>query len=147
MFYLSGYLECHRDDYYRRLRDIGQSPTAWNSWIEFFLLAVEDQARDNADKARAIMDLYEHLKKRVIEVTRSRYAVPLLDQLFERPVFQGTHIKIGDNKGPSRQLVTNLLRRLREEGILTLVRGGRGRQGQVLALGALVNLCEGKTVI
>ncbi|NJD61736.1 MAG: Fic family protein [Deltaproteobacteria bacterium] len=147
MFYLSGYLAQHRDEYVRRLRDLGHSEIAWNAWIEFFLSAVEDQARENAEKARAIMDLYEHLKKRVIDVTRSRYAVPLLDQLFKRPVFQGTHLKIGDGKSPSRQLVTSLLRVLREEGVLTLMRGGRGRQGQVLALGALVNLCEGKTVI
>jgi Fic family protein len=147
MFYLSGYLECHRDDYYRRLRDIGRSKTAWNTWIEFFLSAVEDQARGNADKARAVMDLYDHLKKRVIDLTRSRFAVPLLDQLFERPVFQSAHIKIGGEKHPSRQLVAHLLRVLRDEGVLSVVRGGRGRQGQVLALGALVNLCEGKTVI
>ncbi len=39
------------------------------------------------------MELYERLKKQVIGLTHSQFAVPLLDQLFDRPVFQSTHLK------------------------------------------------------
>ncbi len=146
MFYLSGYLEQQRDEYVGLLRELGRSPEAWNKWIEFFLSALESQAKANAEKAKAILDLYGSLKDRVIEITRSRYAVPLLDQLFEKPIFQGTHINIGDGNGPSRQLISHLLRILIDDGILTVVRKGRGRRPQMLSLGALVNLCEGKTI-
>lgn len=146
MFYLSAYLERHRDEYIARLRALGQSPEAWNEWIAFFLRAIDEEARANADKARAIIDLYESLKKRVIDLTRSQYAVPLLDQIFERPLFQSTHIRFPGDHQPSRQAVAHLLRVLREDGILKVVRESRGRRAQILAFAELMNLCEGKQV-
>ncbi|MDP6824416.1 MAG: Fic/DOC family N-terminal domain-containing protein, partial [Dehalococcoidia bacterium] len=41
MFYLSAYLERHRDEYVDRLRAIGQNMESWNRWIAFFLGAVD----------------------------------------------------------------------------------------------------------
>ena len=146
MFYLSAYLEEHRDEYIERLRALGQQRDAWNRWISFFLGALDQQARVNADKARAIIDLYARLKERVIALTRSQYAVLLLDRIFERPYFQSTHLRLAGDRPPSRQAVSHLLRVLREDGILKVVREGRGRRAQVLAFAELVNLCEGKEV-
>src|SRR6266436_8268994 len=45
MFYLSEYLEHHRDEYVARLRALGNDPSTWNEWIEFFLQALDEQAR------------------------------------------------------------------------------------------------------
>jgi Fic family protein len=147
MFYLSAYLEEHRDQYIDRLRVLGQAPDGWNRWIAFFLTALDEQAGQNAATARAIMNLYEQLKAKVIELTHSQYAVPLLDQIFERPIFQSGHLLFPTDPKPSRQAVAHLLRTLREGQILTIVRKGSGRRGQVLALAELVNLCEGKKVL
>lgn len=147
MFYLSAYLESHRDKYIARLRTLGQSPDAWNQWIEFFLTALIEQAQENASKARAILDLYEDLKRRVLELTHSQYAVPMLDQLFQRPVFQSSHIQLPVTPKPSRQAIAKLLRVLRDAGILSVIREGRGRRAQGLALAELINLCEGRDVI
>lgn len=146
MFYLSAYLEEHRDEYIQRLRALGREGDAWNRWIAFFLRALDEQARANAIKARAIIDLYESLKKRVIALTHSQYAVPLLDWIFERPLFQSGHLGFGAERPPSRQAIAHLLRLLREDGILRVIREGRGRRAQVLALAELINLCEGKEV-
>jgi len=146
MFYLSAYLDEHRDEYIDRLRAIGHTSGAWNEWIAFFLRALDEQARLNAAKARAIMDLYASLKHRAISLTRSQFAVPLLDQLFERPLFQIKHLRF-DNPQPSRQAVSGLLRTLRDAEILKVVREGSGPRGQVLALAELVNLCEGKQAV
>ena len=52
-----------------------------------------------------------------------------------------------DKAMPSRPMVMNLLGRLWEAGILTVIREGRGRRPQVLALAELVNLCEGSKVV
>lgn len=147
MFYLSSYLESHRDEYIARLRALGQAPDNWNQWIEFFLSALIQQAQENASKARAILDLYEGLKTRVLELTHSQYAVPLLDQLFQRPVFQSSHVQLPVTPKPSRQAIANLLRILRDAGILKVIREGRGRRAQGLALPDLINLCEGREVI
>lgn len=142
MFYLSAYLDEHRDEYIDRLRAIGHSEDAWNDWIAFFLRALDEQAGLNATKARAIIDLYGSLKQRVISLSHSRFAVPLLDQLFERPLFQMSQLRF-DAPQPSRQAIANLLRILRDAGILKIAREGSGARGQVFAFADLVNLCEG----
>ncbi len=147
LFYLSAYLEEHRDRYVARLRALGTDEDAWNKWIEFFLTAMDEQARKNATTARAIIKLYESMKTRIIDLTHSQYAVLLLDQLFERPVFQSSHINFSGKVKPTRQSVSNLIRMMKEAGILKIVREGSGRRGQLLAFAELVNLCEGKKVI
>lgn len=146
MFYLSEYLEQHRDEYVSRLRALGGGQRSWNQWIEFFLRALDEQARKNAAKARAIMSCYTKLKQELIAVTHSQFAVPLLDQFFARPIFQSNSLRFSDPR-PSRQAISSYLRKLREAAILKVVREGGGRRGQVLALAVLVNLCEGKTTI
>jgi Fic family protein len=145
MFYLSVYLEAHREEYIEHLRELGQ-PRSWNRWIAFFLHALVEQAHANAAKARDIMSLYEMLKHQVIELTRSQYAVLLLDRLFEEPIFQSTHLAEHESM-PSKPMVMTLLKTLREAGILKVLREGSGRRAQVLAFAALINLCEGKEVI
>jgi Fic family protein len=144
-FYLSAWLEPRREEYVARLRAIGRQDEAWTAWVNFFLQGVAEQADANAEKARAILALYADLKARTLELTRSRFAVPLLDQLFARPIVQSRHLKFG-KKPPSAPVVVNLLRTLREAGILTVVREGAGRRGTVYALKDLLNLCEGKKV-
>lgn len=144
MFYLSAYFEDHREEYVQRLRVLGKEPSAWNQWAEFFLRAVESEARANAAKARAIMDLYEAKKAEVLKLTHSQYAVPLLDRIFQQPIFQSGDISFSGDHAPSRQAIFQLLRTLRNHGILNVLREGRGRKAQVLAFPDLVNLCEGK---
>ncbi len=146
MFYLSSYLEEKRDVYMGALRQLGREEGSWDRWIEFFLTALIEQAADNSRKARQILDLYEGLKERVINLTHSQFAVPLLDRLFEKPLFQSSHLEGLPNR-PSKQAISTLLTRLKEAGILKVVRAGSGRRAQVLALAELVNLCEGRDAV
>jgi len=145
MFYLSEYLEANRDEYVNRLRALGQ-PGSWDDWIAFFLMALESQAELNSSKARAILDLYEKLKIQVIDATHSQFAVPLLDFLFERPIFN-MRVLTADKRSPSAPMVATLIKKLREKGILTVLREGSGRRAAVLALPSLINLCEGRDVL
>jgi Fic family protein len=146
MFYLSSWLEARRDAYIDHLRPLGVKPGAWNRWIEFFLTGLEEQARSNTDKARAMLELYERMKARVLSLTHSQYAVPLLDRMFERPVFLASHLKFGDQQ-PTRAAVANLLRALREGEVVKVLSAGRGRRAGVYAFAELINLCEGKKVV
>ncbi len=114
--------------------------------LEFFLTAPIEQAAEDSKKAGAILDLYERLQERVLDLTHSQFAVPLLDRLFERPVFQSSHLE-GLPNSPSKQAVATLLTRLKNANILKVVREGSGRPAQVLALAELVNLCEGRAVV
>ncbi|MBV9215487.1 MAG: Fic family protein [Acidobacteria bacterium] len=145
MFYLSAYLEQHRDSYIGGLRELSGDPTTWDHWIEFFLKALHEQAEKNAETARKIIQLYSELKERVLHLTHSQFAVPLLDKIFKRPIFQTKDVSFGANQ-PSRQAIQNLIRTLRDANVLKIVREGRGRRGQLLVLPELMNLCEGRKV-
>jgi Fic family protein len=143
-FYLSAYFESRRDEYISRLRDLGKAGS-WTGWSAFFIEGVAVQAEANTNKARAIQDLYERLKKQVLELTHSQFSVPLLDFIFERPIFRASDVARTKNM-PSAPMVSHLLGKLKGKGILTTVREGAGRRSQVLALAELINLCEGKKV-
>ncbi len=144
-FYLSAYFEARREEYIARLRELGQ-PNSWTRWCAYFLDGVAVQAEANTAKARAIQDLYERLKRRVLDLTHSQFAVPLLDFMFERPIFRGSDVSRLSHL-PSAPMVAVLLGKLKQSGILHTVREGAGRRSQVLALAELINLCEGRKVM
>lgn len=43
-------------------------------------------------------------------------------------------------------MVLNMLGKLKKAGILKVVREGKGRTAQILALAELINVCEGKEI-
>jgi hypothetical protein len=47
---------------------------------------------------------------------------------------------------PTGTAILTMLNKLKDDGMLKLVREGAGRRPQVLALAELINLCEGKKV-
>lgn len=143
-FYISDYLEGHRETYYQRLRALG--PTEhWNNWVEFFLTAIAVQGEANTARARAIMDLYDSLKRRVIETTHSQYAVPLLDFIFQHPVFASSQLLSQPNL-PSKTAISGMITKLKGAGVLHVVRDSRGRRSQILAQPDLISVCEGRPV-
>jgi Fic family protein len=146
MFYLSAWFERRRDEYVGRLRALGGDVEAWNAWCEFFLRGIQEQAVQNAQTARAIIDLYERLKNRSINLTHSRYAVPLLDFAFRQPVFKTPDLEFADHT-PSKPTVAGLLNALVDGKVLKVLRPGRGRRPTIYALAELINLCEGKQVV
>ena len=144
MLYISEYLETNRDKYVGLLRMLN-GPETWIAWIEFFLLAVTQQAQDNLIKARGILDLYQQMKDKFLELTHSQYAIPLLDCLFFKPII--TSAELMRSKGmPSKPMVMNLIKILKKQGILKLLREGSGRRPQILVLADLINISEGKKV-
>lgn len=143
-FYLSAFFETRRDEYIIRLRELGQ-PGSWTRWTSFFLTGVAVQAEANTSKARSIQDLYERLKKQVLDLTHSQYAVPLLDYMFERPIFRSSDVTKLEHM-PSVPMVASLLKTLRQNQVLHTVREGAGSRPHVLALAELINLCEGRKI-
>ncbi len=83
-YYISAYLESHRDEYYERLLAVSRDDD-WTGWCEFFLTAMIRQAEDNQAKAMAILDLYRAKKDWIAELTHSHHAIRALDRLFSRP--------------------------------------------------------------
>ncbi len=141
MFYISAYFEAHRDAYYDGLLAVSRDED-WTGWSRFFLEGVKVQAEDNLAKARAILDLYEDMKIRVAELTRSHYAVHALDWIFERPIFRS--IDFVNTAGIPEPTARRVLRVLRQNEVLSVVRSGGGRRSPILSFPDLLNTAEGK---
>jgi len=139
MFYISEYLETHRDEYYDSLKSISQTNT-WERWIDFFLKAIIEQAKINSIKAKAILSLYEQKKIRITEITHSQYAIKILDALFMYPIFKTSDfIKI--SKIPKAS-ATRFLRQLEEFKIISTLRKGGGRRAKVMIFNKLLKIVE-----
>ena len=145
VFYLSGYLEQHRATYIERLRGLNSDGEGWGAWIEFFLGGLIEQGHANVTIARKILDLYDRMKLKVMQATHSKFAVPLLDSFFERPMLTAREIETRPGM-PSKQMIMTLLAKLRQAGILRVVREQSGRRAGILAFAELINLCEGRDV-
>jgi Fic family protein len=147
MFYLSEYLEDHREEYYQRLKEISVEKD-WNGWIVFFLDAVSSQSSQNSRRVSAIMALYEEMKKLIFSVTRSKYTGQLLDALFAKPIFQTSDLAGQLNKEHSihEKTTMGLLRQLKASQILREMQPGSGSRAATLCFPRLLNLAEGRDV-
>jgi Fic family protein len=142
MFYLSEYLEAHRDEYYHRLGAVSNARD-WEGWIEFFLTAIIEQAKVNTRKARRILDLYGTKKTKVAELTRSQYAIKAVDALFASPVF--TSSLFIRRSGIPAASARRILRTLVEEKVLNELRSGVGNQPAYYVFGKLIAITEGSS--
>ena len=141
MFYISAYFEARRDAYYDGLLAVSRDDD-WTGWCRFFLQALQAQAEDNLARAQGILDLYENMKGRMVELTRSRHAIRLLDWIFERPIFRTSDLVAA--AGIPSTSARRFLNALVEEGVLTVLRNGQGRQSYVLLFPQLLEVAEGQ---
>jgi Fic family protein len=81
LLYLSAYIERNRDEYYNLLQRV-RTRGDWNSWLLYFLRGVAEISEEAIDRSRRLMDLREHLRKKV---AAHRNAARLLDELFKNP--------------------------------------------------------------
>jgi Fic family protein len=139
MFYLSGCLEAKRDQYYESLRKI-TSKGIWQKWIEFFLQSVIDQAKENTRKATRIQSLYDAMKQKVVEATRSQYALATLDTLFKRPIFKSADFT--ELSGTSKRTATTILSQLESKKIIIQMRKSVGRRPAVYGFTSLIDIVE-----
>lgn len=148
MFYLSEYLENHREEYYQRLKGISVEGD-WDGWIAFFLRATAHQAAQNGRRVSAIKSLYEEMKLAIQEATHSQYSVHLLDSIFSKPIFRTSDLaqKLSADYGIHEKTAPGLLRQLKEAGILRELQAGSGRRPATLCFPRLINLAEGRDVI
>lgn len=122
MFYISEYLEKHRDYYYDSLLWITKDNN-WEGWIEYFLKAVEAQSKLNTERVQKILDLYNIKKERIRNLTHSQYAINTLDFIFSYPVFTTTQF-IKYSKIPKPTAI-GILKSLSDGKVLNIIEKGR----------------------
>jgi Fic family protein len=142
-FYMSGYLEANREEYQERLRAVSRDG-AWTDWCAFFLEGIRQQAGENERKARAILELFNRIKTQIADMTHSQHAIRAVDFIFETPIFTAPTF-INHSTIP-KATAARILGILREQGLLSPIREGRGRQAGIYAFRELINIAEGMDV-
>jgi Fic family protein len=144
IFYISGYLEAHREEYYARLRAISREQD-WNGWIEYFLRAVAIEAKNCSDKVKQVLELYQKMKIKIPEVTRSKHSSQILDAIFHQPTFRSTDF-VRLTGIPSKTSSLHL-RWLKQSAIIEEFTPSRGASPTVWVFPQLLNITEGRQVI
>jgi Fic family protein len=136
-FYMSAYLESHRDEYYERLRALSRVEDV-QGWVGFFLRAVVAQAEEDGGKARRILALYDRMKARIPELTRSQFAIRALDVLFDHPIFSTPQFVA--RSGVPKGTAVRILGTLADGEILRVVRPGLRRRPAIYAFPELIQI-------
>lgn len=113
-------------------------------WCVFFLEALTEQAKENQKKAASILNLYEKERDRIMDLTRSQFAIKALDFLFVRPIFSASAFY--SESGVPEHSARKILKTLRENNFFKILRETKGRQPAVLAFRELLNIAEGQQV-
>lgn len=142
-FYMSGYLEENREEYQERLRAVSRDDD-WTGWCAFFLKGVQQQSAENERKARAILTLYNRLKTEAVDLTHSQHSIRAVDFIFQTPIF--TAPLFTNHSEIPKPTAARILSLLREKGLLTTIREGKGRRAGVYAFRELLNIAEGNNV-
>jgi len=140
-FYISAYLEQHREEYYSRLSLVSKNDD-WTGWCAFFLKAITQQAIDNENRATAVLRLYDSKKLWIADQTHSQYAVQALDWFFKRPIFK-TPDFIHSTKIPNAT-ATRIVRVVRDAGLLTEIQESSGPRPAILAFTELLDIADGR---
>ena len=138
-FYLSGYLDQHRDEYIDRLRSVSRDGD-WTGWCAFFLRAVIAQSVVNQRHAQAILDLYQEKKDWIQHNSKSRYAIAVLDAIFDQPVFRVS--ALAERLSIERRTLTRIVQALVAQGMLVQLVPNLGSRGGIYAYLDLLNIAE-----
>jgi Fic family protein len=86
LLYLSLYLKQNRDEYYRLL-DLVRKEGDWESWVEFFLIGVQQTAEGAVSTAQRLASMFQEDRSRIQDRGRAAgSALRVHEALKERPV-------------------------------------------------------------
>lgn len=80
LLYLSDYIERNREDYYRLLLRV-RTHGDYSAWVRYFLIGVEETARDAVRRVRKLIELRE----RLLLEDHGKGSAALVSRLFVRP--------------------------------------------------------------
>jgi len=142
-FYISEYLESHRNEYYDGLLAVSRD-NDWTGWCAFFLTALTEQARAYQQKVHDLMTLYVELRDWVVEETPSQFSGRAPDWVFDKPIFR--LIDFVNDAGIPKSSARRLLNLFKSRDILKELIPGGCRRSAVLVFPELLNIAEGRRV-
>lgn len=85
ILYLSGYFESNKDAYIDALHRV-DTKADYDSWVEYFLTAVIEQANQTQDLIQKILALFEQVNQKT-QNSKSPYMFRFIEFMFKRPIF------------------------------------------------------------
>lgn len=137
LLYLSAFFERNREEYYRRLLDVGLSG-AWEAWIMFFLRGVEEQALDAVRRSDELLALWNDYRARVHKERAGSITLRLVDELFYWPAL--SVMQVAQRFGATPAGVQRCVDRLAGLGILREATGGK--RNRIYLADAIVGILE-----
>ena len=121
LLYLSLYLKQHQQEYYRRL-DAVRTQGDWEGWLRFFLEGVAEVAREATATSRALFDLVDVDRHKVLALdSATLMSVRLFELLPEHPVVTTANAtELLDTTAPTAGKAISVLE---EAGVLVEVTG------------------------
>lgn len=122
VLYLSHFLKANRAEYYDHLQNV-RTDGGWEQWLKFFLRGVGEVSQQATETARAIVDLRERDRQKIVdELGRvAGNALKVHESLFRFPLVSVN--AISDLLGVSYTAANRLIERLVEIGLLTEATG------------------------
>jgi Fic family protein len=122
ILYLSLYLKANRDRYYELLQNVREEG-AWEEWLRFFLMGVQETSNQAVEAARSILELFEEDRGRIRdELGRAASsALRVHEHLQENPVV--TTARVNATMDISRPTITSALDNLQDLGIVREMTG------------------------
>ena len=115
VLYISGYINQHRSEYYRRLLAI-TTDGKWHEFIDYMLTGFYDKARETREDLTKITRLLDEVKERVKVENKKIYSAELVEALFTYPVITPT--KLASQLNKHYTTTSKYLAQLTDMGIL-----------------------------
>lgn len=138
-FYLSEFFEHRNQEYQDKLLAVSECDD-WTGWCEFFLRAIEAQARENTSKANKIFKLREEVMNDLFEKTKSSNVPAVVNALFEKPIFSASNITHA--KDVNQKTGHRLINSLKELGYIIELFPASGRRAAIYCFPKLVAITE-----
>lgn len=138
-FYISSYLQSHREEYYLALGKISQH-NDWDTWIKFFLNGVIEHCNSNIKLLDDMTSLYEKSKVDFAEATKSSFAISALDYIFANPAFTIPSLIQETKPHLTNYGVTQVVKKLQSAGLISVIRQGRGKRSTIYKFNELMNI-------
>lgn len=122
IFYISGYINNHRSDYYKLLREV-TAHEKWNEFIHFMLDGFYLQARETKDALFKIMKLHAEFKDTLKKDHPKIYSADLVDILFSLPII--SPVKLANLMGSHYMTASKYLSQLAKGKLLKEGKYGR----------------------
>lgn len=91
VLYISGYINQHRGEYYRRLMAV-TSDGNWHAFIEYMLTGFFEKAKETREDLKKITILFDAIKTQVKTGNKKLYSTDLVEAIFTYPVITPTRL-------------------------------------------------------